>query len=293
MFDRLVGRIQGFTGGNLFLALIFLALVSFIISGCAGVIAGKSSTSGPGGLTITTAALSGGTVGAAYSATLQASGGTSPQNWSISTGALPVGLSLGPSTGVIAGKPTAAGSSSFTIQATDAANATASKALSINIAAASNPGVNITTSGLPNGQVSQIYDVTVAASGGKGPYTWGFTSTSGPLPAGLSLAASTGRISGTPSQAGPFSFTLQVSDSSATPLTGEQTFTVIVVGTDLDAFGGRTNKKCASATGWFHTEKIGSQWWLCTPLGNVFFMNGVEGVQLGVDTTYYNLVQTK
>ncbi len=38
--------------------------------------------------------------------------------------------------------------------------------------------------------------------------------------------------------------------------------------------------KCAKATGWFHTQKIGNRWWLCTPLGNVFYaqmMNGVIG----------------
>jgi hypothetical protein len=62
---------------------------------------------------------------------------------------------------------------------------------------------------------------------------------------------------------------------------------------DLDKYGGTKALKCAKATGWFHTEKIASQWWLCTPPGNVFFMNGIEGVNLGVDTTYYNLVQTK
>jgi hypothetical protein len=193
---------------------------------------------------------------------------------------------------VISGKPTAAGSSSFAIQVADATNATATKALSINVAAISNPGVTIKTSGLPNGQVSQLYQVTLAASGGTSPYTWGFTSNSGQLPPGLSLAASTGQISGTPSQAGEYTFTLQVSDNSANPLTGTQEFTVGIVGTDLDAYGGRTNKKCTAATGWFHTEKIGSQWWLCTPVGNVFFMNGIEQV-IGGDSTYSTTIQTK
>src|ERR1700730_11153068 len=107
MLDRLVGRIQGLTGGNLFLAPTFLALVS-VISGCSGVIAGKSSAGSGGSFAITTASLSGGTVGAAYSATLQASGGTSPNTWSIGTGSLPAGLSLAGSTGVISGTPKSA-----------------------------------------------------------------------------------------------------------------------------------------------------------------------------------------
>ena len=49
---------------------------------------------------------------------------------------------------------------------------------------------------------------------------------------------------------------------------------------DLDQYGGLKSLKCTKATGWFHTQKIGNRWWLCTPLGNVFYaqmMNGVIG----------------
>ena len=53
--------------------------------------------------TVTTASLPGGTAGTAYSTTLQASGGTTPYSWSVSTGTLPAGLSLVASTGVISG----------------------------------------------------------------------------------------------------------------------------------------------------------------------------------------------
>jgi len=45
---------------------------------------------------------------------------------------------------------------------------------------------------------------------------------------------------------------------------------------NLDKYGGAEALKCAKATGWFHTEKIGSHWWLCTPLGNAFYPEGVE-----------------
>ena len=54
----------------------------------------------------------------------------------------------------------------------------------------------ITTGSLPNGQVNVPYNATLAASGGTTPYTWSLTS--GTLPAGLTLNASTGTISGTP-----------------------------------------------------------------------------------------------
>ena len=94
--------------------------------------------SAPAPLTITTTSLPPGTVGIPYSATLAASGGTTPYTWSLSSGSLPVGLTLNATTGSISGTPTAAGTSSFTVQVTDAASpaATASRSLSIVINAA-------------------------------------------------------------------------------------------------------------------------------------------------------------
>ena len=61
----------------------------------------------------------------------------------------------------------------------------------------------------------------------------------------------------------------------------------------LDQYGGRTDLKCANATGWFHTEKIGNRWWLCTPAGNAFFMQGVEQVVPSVDNTYKTQILAK
>ena len=71
-------------------------------------------------LTITTTSLPSANIGVAYSQQLAASGGVSPYTWSISTGSLPTGLTLS-SGGLISGSPTAAGSSTFTIQVTDSA----------------------------------------------------------------------------------------------------------------------------------------------------------------------------
>lgn len=69
-------------------------------------------------VSVTTAALPGGTVGAAYSQTLAAAGGLAPYTWNLSAGALPAGLTLSAG-GVIAGTPTAVGTASFTVRATD------------------------------------------------------------------------------------------------------------------------------------------------------------------------------
>ena len=70
----------------------------------------------PGGLAITTTSVPVGILGKAYSATLAATGGTPPYTWSIASGTLPAGLTLGASTGVISGTPTAIGVSSVTFK---------------------------------------------------------------------------------------------------------------------------------------------------------------------------------
>lgn len=81
-----------------------------------------------------------GTVGSAYSTTITVTGGTGPYTFAITAGTLPSGLSLNTSTGVISGTATTAGSSSFTIQATDSLGATGSTAFSLVVGAA--PAVN-------------------------------------------------------------------------------------------------------------------------------------------------------
>lgn len=90
---------------------------------------------GPGPLTIVSSSpLGTGTVGTQFSRQLLASGGTTPYAWSLILGSLPDGLGLSPS-GLILGTPTTTGTSNFTVRVTDAANATADKALSITIIA--------------------------------------------------------------------------------------------------------------------------------------------------------------
>ena len=72
--------------------------------------------------------------------------------------------------------------------------------------------LSITTASLPAGTVGQAYSNALAASGGTAPYTW--TVSSGTLPTGLTLT-SAGQISGTPSAAATFTFTVQVADGGA------------------------------------------------------------------------------
>jgi hypothetical protein len=87
----------------------------------------------PPALAVTTASLPNGTVGSSYSATLAATGGTSPYTWALTTGSLPAGLSLAPSTGAISGTPTTAATSAFTVQVTDSSSRTATANLGITV----------------------------------------------------------------------------------------------------------------------------------------------------------------
>ncbi|MEI6664775.1 MAG: Ig domain-containing protein [Chloroflexota bacterium] len=158
----------------------------------------------------TTTTLAAGMVGVAYSQTLVGSGGVTPYTWSITTGTLPAGLTLTGTTGVIAGTPTTAGTSSFAVQVTDANGQLAAGALSINITSVSS--LVITSASLPAGTVGSAYAQTLAASGGVAPYTWSVVG--GGLPAGLTLGTA-GVLSGTPTAAGTSTFTVSVADSAS------------------------------------------------------------------------------
>jgi uncharacterized repeat protein (TIGR01451 family) len=72
--------------------------------------------------------------------------------------------------------------------------------------------LNITTTSLPAGNVASPYSFGLQAAGGTGPYSWSITS--GSLPPGFSPLSTTGVISGLPTAAGTFNFTVQVTDSA-------------------------------------------------------------------------------
>ncbi len=85
-------------------------------------------------LVLTTSSLPVGTVGVSYSRTLTATGGQGPYTWSVSSGALPGGLTLAPSSGAVSGTPITPGTSDFTAKVTDADGNIATSALSIGVA---------------------------------------------------------------------------------------------------------------------------------------------------------------
>ena len=157
---------------------------------------------------ISTTSLPGGTVGTAYSQTLAAT--NSPTAWTVTVGTLPAGLTLTSATGIISGTPTTAGTSNFTVTASNTGGTSAGKALSIVISAAAIPVISTTS--LPGGTVGTAYSQTLAAT--NNPTAWAVSA--GTLPAGLTLAAGTGVISGTPTTAGTSNFTVTASNAGGT-----------------------------------------------------------------------------
>lgn len=165
-------------------------------------------------LTIVTTQLPRASVGSTYSQNLGASGGQTPYTWLLQSGNLPDGLTLN-QTGVISGTPERAGTTSFVLKLTDAANASATTTLTITV----NPPVlvfSIDSLSLPDGLVGQEYSQTLKASGGTGPYRWDLKS--GRLPDGLRLSEA-GMISGTPTTPGEADFEIRATDQSGQSIT--------------------------------------------------------------------------
>jgi hypothetical protein len=156
------------------------------------------------GPSLTCSAVTSGEAGVAFSSTPSVTGGTAPYTFAIATGSLPAGLSLNSSTGAITGTPTAAGT--FTIKVTDSKGVVATGTCPYTIVV----GPSLTCSSVTTGEVGMAFSSpALTVTGGTGPYT--FAIGSGTLPAGLSLNASTGAVTGTPTATG--TFTIKVTDA--------------------------------------------------------------------------------
>jgi large repetitive protein len=160
-------------------------------------------------LAITAPTLPNGVLGVSLSTNLAATGGVGPYTWSVTGGALPLGLSLA-SNGTISGIPTVAGNANFTVQVTDHSSPAQKATLALSLTV--NTALSITPITLPNGVLGVSLNASLSATGGVGPYSWSVSG--GALPLGLSLAAN-GTISGIPTVLGTGNFTVQVTDQSS------------------------------------------------------------------------------
>ncbi len=163
------------------------------------------------------------TVGASYSVTLSTTGGTAPYTYKVIQNSLPPGLIL--SGNQITGKPTTAGIFTVTIQVTDSNGNTDQTTCTIHVTGASLDLECGTCGSTVKASVGSSYTAQLAVTGGSGSYTFavvsqssgfgGWGQSSSPLPPGLSLNSSTGVITGTPTQAGTYTFTSQVTDNKS------------------------------------------------------------------------------
>lgn len=163
-------------------------------------------------VTISPVSLPATTAGTAFSQTLIANGGTAPYGFAITAGALPAGMTLN-TAGVLSGTPTASGSFNFTVTATDSSGSPASGSRAYTLTVAS-PTITLPATTLAGGAAGQAYTAVInQATGGIAPYTYALGS--GALPAGVTVNPTTGALSGTPTVAGTFVFTLTATDSTA------------------------------------------------------------------------------
>jgi uncharacterized protein YhjY with autotransporter beta-barrel domain len=192
-----------------------------------------AGTSAPATVTITVTAprlvfnpaagpLASATTGLAYSASISVSAGTAPYSYTVTSGALPAGLSLDPATGTISGTPTVPGVFNFTIGATDAHSATASAAYALEIVAGLRP------------PAANSVSATVAANSSANPITLNITGGAPdsvavpdqPQHGTVNIAGLNVTYTPTPGYSGPDSFTYTATNAAGTSAAATVTITV-------------------------------------------------------------------
>jgi hypothetical protein len=182
--------------------------------------------------------------GSSYSSTIDFTGEAT--TLAVSLGSLPAGLTLDDATGMISGTPTTAGTSDFTVIATNSGGISA-QALSIIV------GVQapvITRATLPDGVKGSPYSETLTWTGEDVV----FTTSLGALPAGIVLNGATGDVSGTPTASGTANFTITATNggglsAQAFSITVKQLAPTIITASLPDAAYGTPYAASVEASG--------------------------------------------
>jgi hypothetical protein len=152
----------------------------------------------------------------------------------IVSGALPAGLTLpatfGAAGDIVGGTVTQplgeSNTYTFTMQIADYDGAQATQPFSLTVA----PALQISTTPMPTATVGVPYSHDLVAQGGILPYGWSVVNNINELPPGLTLDTTNpgynNVLTGTPTQAGTFSFPMQVQDSQDNTVSGTVTFTI-------------------------------------------------------------------
>jgi hypothetical protein len=145
-----------------------------------------------------------------FSQSFAATGGAGGFTYAVSPtgGRLPPGLTLNSATGILSGTPTTPGTYTFTVTATDASGASSSVIATTVV----NPTLGINPITPPQGAVGSSYSAQLSASGGTAPAIFALAGGT-TLPPGLALSPA-GLISGIPTSAGTFAFTITATDSN-------------------------------------------------------------------------------
>ncbi|NDG73139.1 MAG: hypothetical protein EBY32_17930, partial [Proteobacteria bacterium] len=179
---------------------------------------------------VTQSALPSGKVATTYNATLTVSGGKSPYSFATKNGStLPGGLSLNATTGLLSGTPTTAGNFSFTITAKDSASpaTTIERTFTISIASYGMAITDNSPSEITGTQFQPLPPAAFSVTGGRPAYVWSSTPTP---PAGLTLNATTGILSGVPTTAGNTTISVRVTDGASQTATRNCTIRILPAG---------------------------------------------------------------
>ncbi|MFN7973378.1 MAG: Ig domain-containing protein [Acidobacteriota bacterium] len=179
-------------------------------------------------LVITPQGLADAILGTAYSQQISVVSGTTPITFSITWGSPPPGLTLSAS-GILSGTPTASGSFSFGVAASDGAGCLGDTAYVVRVC----DPIDLQPALLPDGQVGIAYNVTITPYGGTPPYA---ILELGALPAGLFLSPG-GVLSGTPTKRQIASFVVNATDSSG--CSGSRAYDLRILGTAVDFVTGQ------------------------------------------------------
>ncbi|MBK8596089.1 MAG: putative Ig domain-containing protein [Holophagales bacterium] len=192
------------------------------VNGCTGTRAYTLTIACPV-ISLSPASLANGTAGVAFGpVALTQTGGVGAVSYAVTAGALPAGMTLG-AAGVLGGTPTVVGPFGFTVTATDANGCTGTRAYSLTVDC---PVINVNPVSVANGTAGVAYPgATFTQTGGVGTITWSLAA--GTLPAGMSLAAGSGLLSGTPTVTGGFPITVRATDANG--CFGERVLTLTIV----------------------------------------------------------------